>query len=46
MASYDYIIVNDDFEHAYQHLHSIVVAERSRRGRVDLSRLRLEKSGN
>lgn len=46
VASYDYIIVNDDFEHAYRDLHSIVVAERSRRGRVDLSRLRLENSGN
>jgi guanylate kinase len=45
VASYDYIIVNDDFERAYRDLHSVVVAERSRRGRVDLSRLRLEKSG-
>ena len=43
VAAYDYIIVNDDLEHAYQDLHAIVVAERSRRGRVDLSRLRLEK---
>ena len=46
VSAYDYIIVNDNFEHAYRDLHSIVVAERSRRGRVDLSRLRLEKSGN
>lgn len=46
VASYDYIIENDDLEHAYRDLHSIVVAERSRRGRVDLSRLRLEHSGN
>lgn len=45
VASYDYIIVNDDFERAYRDLHAVVVAERSRRGRVDLSRLRLEKSG-
>lgn len=45
VASYDYIIVNDDFERAYRDLHSVVVAERCRRGRVDLSRLRLEKSG-
>ncbi len=45
VASYDYIIVNDDFERAYRDLHAIVVAERCRRGRVDLSKLRLEKSG-
>ncbi|MFL5355663.1 guanylate kinase [Archangium sp.] len=45
VASYDYIVVNDDFERAYRDLHSVVVAERSRRGRADLSRLRLEKSG-
>jgi guanylate kinase len=45
VASYDYIIVNDDFERAYRDLHAVVVAERCRRGRVDLSRLRLEKSG-
>lgn len=45
VASYDYIIVNDDFERAYRDLHSVVVSERCRRGRVDLSRLRLEKSG-
>lgn len=45
VASYDYIVVNDDFERAYRDLHAVVVAERCRRGRVDLSRLRLEKSG-
>jgi guanylate kinase len=45
VASYDYIIVNDDFERAYRDLHAVVVTERCRRGRVDLSRLRLEKSG-
>ncbi|HVG58314.1 MAG TPA: guanylate kinase [Hyalangium sp.] len=39
-ASYDYIIVNDDFERAYQELRSIVVAERRRRGRVDLSMMK------
>jgi guanylate kinase len=43
VASYDYIIVNDDFERAYRDLHAVVIAERSRRGRVDLSKLRLEK---
>ena len=43
VASYDYIIVNDDFERAYRDLRSVVVAERCRRGRVDLSKLKLEK---
>lgn len=42
VATYDYIIVNDDFERAYKELHSIVVAERCRRGRVDLAHLKLE----
>lgn len=45
-TTYDYIIVNDDFERAYQELHSVVIAERCRRGRVDLSRLQLETSGD
>ncbi|MBU8899214.1 guanylate kinase [Corallococcus sp. H22C18031201] len=40
IASYDYIVMNDDFERAYQELKSVVVAERCRRGRVDLSRLK------
>jgi guanylate kinase len=43
-ASYDYIVLNDDFERAFQELRSVVVAERCRRGRVDLSMLRLEKA--
>ncbi|WPB73564.1 guanylate kinase [Archangium violaceum] len=43
VAAYDYIIVNDDFERAYRDLHAVVIAERSRRGRVDLSKLKLEK---
>lgn len=43
VASYDYILVNDDFERAYRDLRSVVIAERCRRGRVDLSKLRLEK---
>lgn len=43
VASYDYIVVNDDFERAYRELHSVVVAERCRRGRVDLSKLKLER---
>jgi guanylate kinase len=40
-SSYDYLILNDDFEKAYGELHAIVVAERCRRGRVDLSKLKL-----
>jgi guanylate kinase len=40
-TSYDYIIVNDDLERAYTELRSILIAERCRRGRVDLARLRL-----
>ncbi|MBJ6765176.1 guanylate kinase [Myxococcaceae bacterium JPH2] len=40
IASYDYIVLNDDFERAYQELKSVVVAERCRRGRVDLARLK------
>ncbi|HEX8703292.1 MAG TPA: guanylate kinase [Myxococcaceae bacterium] len=43
IASYDYIVVNDDIERAFQELRSVVVAERCRRGRVDLSKLKLEK---
>ncbi len=43
IASYDYILVNDDIERAYRELRSVVIAERCRRGRVDLSKLRLEK---
>jgi guanylate kinase len=45
IASYDYIIVNDDFDRAYLNLRSVVVAERCRQGRVDLSKLGLERSG-
>lgn len=39
--SYDYLVVNDSLEQAYSDLKSIVVAERCRRGRTDLSRLKL-----
>jgi guanylate kinase len=42
IATYDFIIVNDDFERAYLELRSIVIAERRRRGRVDLSGLKLD----
>jgi guanylate kinase len=43
VATYDYIIVNDDFERAFLELRSIVMAERCRRGRVDLAHLRIER---
>ncbi|ATB38121.1 guanylate kinase [Cystobacter fuscus] len=46
VSSYDYIIVNDNFDRAYGDLHSVVIAERCRQGRVDLSKLRLERSGS
>jgi guanylate kinase len=40
--AYDYLVVNDAVERAYSELESIVTAERSRRGRVDLTALGLE----
>jgi guanylate kinase len=43
VQNYDYLIVNDDLERAFQEFKSVVVAERCRRGRVDLSRLKLER---
>lgn len=39
--SYDFLIVNDDFERASRELRSIVIAEQCRRGRVDVQRLGL-----
>lgn len=39
--SYDYLIVNDRLEDAFNQLRSVITAERARRGRVDLSRLKL-----
>lgn len=42
VASYDYIIVNDDIDRAFSLLRAVVLAEQSRRGRVDLQALRLE----
>jgi guanylate kinase len=41
VASYDYLVINDDIESAWRQLESIVVAERCRRGRVDLSRIKI-----
>jgi guanylate kinase len=40
-ASYDYLIVNDDIDRAYAQLRSIVVAEKCRRGRVEVPALKL-----
>lgn len=42
--SYDYLIVNDDLAKALNELKSIVVAEQCRRGRADLSGLRLQNN--
>ncbi len=36
LRDYDFIIVNDDLERAFAKLKSIVVAERCRRGRIEL----------
>ena len=41
VESYDYLVINDRLEDAFQELQSIVIAERCRRGRVDLSGLKL-----
>lgn len=41
VQSYDYLVINDDIESAWRQLESIVIAERCRRGRVDLSHLRI-----
>jgi len=40
--SYDYLIINDRLDDAFQQLKSIVIAERSRRGRIDITALRLQ----
>lgn len=40
-ATYDYLIINDEFEKAFAELKAIAVAESCRRGRVDLSRLKI-----
>lgn len=39
--TYDYLIINDDLERALNELKSIVIGERCRRGRVDLTSLKL-----
>jgi guanylate kinase len=44
VASYDYIIVNDDFERAFEDLVSVIRAERCRRERIDLTQVKLDRS--
>ena len=39
--TYDYLIVNDDLERAFGELRSILIAERCRRGRADVSSVKL-----
>ncbi len=41
--SYDYLVINDRLDDAFQQLRSIVISERSRRGRVDTTALRLQQ---
>lgn len=42
LEQYDYLIINDALDRAYEELKSVVIAEQARRGRVDLSALRLQ----
>ena len=42
IQSYDYLIINDQLDQAFEELKSIVIAERARRGRVDLTRMHLQ----
>lgn len=41
--SYDYLVINDRLDEAFQQLRSIVIAERTRKGRVDVTALRLQQ---
>ena len=41
--SYDYLVINDRLDEAFSQLRSIVIAERTRRGRVDVTALRLQQ---
>jgi guanylate kinase len=43
-ASYDYVIVNDDFDRAFCDLASVIRAERCRRERLDPATLKLDRS--
>lgn len=42
VQAYDYLIINDRLNDAFEHLKGIVISERSRRGRVDISALGLQ----
>lgn len=42
VQAYDYLIINDQLQDAFEHLKGIVISERSRRGRVDISALGLQ----
>lgn len=42
VSTYDYVVINDDFDRALADLHAIVVAEGRRRGRVRLDWLKSE----
>ncbi len=39
--SYDYLVINDEFERAFQDLRSILIAEQCRRGRANIRGLKL-----
>jgi guanylate kinase len=43
LESYDYVVENDQLEKAFQTLQAIVIAEKNRRGRVDVSRFALDR---
>jgi guanylate kinase len=44
LEKYDYLIINDELDRAYEELKSVVIAEQARRGRVDLSALKLRSA--
>jgi guanylate kinase len=41
IATYDYLLVNEDLDRAYQELRAIALAERCRRGRVEVPGLKI-----
>jgi guanylate kinase len=44
IEAYDYLVINDSLERAFDELRSIVVAEQARRGRVDLRGLKIQSA--
>lgn len=42
VASYDYLVINDRLEDAFKQLSAILIAERTKRGRVDLTKLNIQ----